>query len=534
MIKRISLMALLLAVCLLTSGCELPRDLTITDLTESLIGGDKEWITPSPAPVLNNEPASLLTSVTTDRRAAALVLEGYTDDASMRQLIDLIKERGVPCVWFVSGVTAYEYGDVVRYAVAAGIKLGNYTVAAEKKMETWSSTDIVRQFTRTQELILQHSGVLTDLGRCNGTEYTYEVLQAVAAAGLDAAVEPTMFLNHRSFRQAGDAALYMKSMMRGAVISVKLGQELDAEEYGDSGEKLDERPAVDPSPSIPHDLTMTAAEWTYQNIVPVVTWLLDALKAEGYELLTLEELQATKIDLIGEPRQLTEAEAALVAPDAYVLPVTDGPLLQTAKPLDNWAGTVFIGDSVTKGLADYVAWKRQSDPEYLKDADFLAWQGLTVESALSSMDDAAELPAGAVNLAEKLRELNPKRVYLMLRFDTIKACTQEKYLVNLRLLLHLLKEANPQTEFVVQSVPPGIEGRLGSPDDSKLFSYNLLLAKMCAEYSIPFADVASWLRDDKGHLPMEYCIDPQMYGIHLSDEGCERWLSSLMSEFAEQ
>ena len=104
--KRICLWVLLLAVCLLTAGCELPRDITIADLTERLTGGEQEWITPSPAPTLNNEPAQLLTGVTTDQRVAALVMEGYTDDATMRQLVDLIVERGVPCVWLVSGVTA--------------------------------------------------------------------------------------------------------------------------------------------------------------------------------------------------------------------------------------------------------------------------------------------------------------------------------------------------------------------------------------------------------------------------------------------
>ncbi len=532
--KRICLWVLLLAVCLLTAGCELPRDITIADLTERLTGGEQEWITPSPAPTLNNEPAQLRTGVTTDQRVAALVMEGYTDDATMRQLVDLIVERGVPCVWFVSGVTAYEYGDVVRYAASAGIELGNYTVSGEKEMETRNVMDIVHQFEKTQELILKNSGILPSLGRCNGTEHTHEVLQAVAAGGLDAAVEPTVYLNHRSFRQESDAQLYMKSMLRGSVISVKLGQELDEDEYGESGEELHERPAVDPSPSIAKDLSIAGEKWNYENIVPVVTWLLDALEQEGYTLLSLADLQAAEVALIGQPRQLTEEELALVDPAAYPLPVTDGPLLQSAQPLTDLAGTVFIGDSVTRGLADYVASKQMYDPEYMQDVHFLAWRGLSVESALSTLDEDAELAAGTVNLAKELQALGARQVYLMLSFDTIKACTQERYLVNLRLLIHLLKEANPQATFVVQSVPPGLAGRLGSPNNAQLFRYNLLLAKMCAEYGIPFADVASVLRDEKGDLPVEYCIDPQLYGIHLSDEGCQRWLNSLMSSNDDQ
>lgn len=525
--KKGKLLVLLL-VCLLLTGCELTRGSTITDIAANLRGGAADWITPSPAPVLTNEPAALLTGVTTKHRVASLVLEGYTDEAVMRQVIDLIAARGVPCVWFVSGVTAYEYGDAVRYAAAAGIELGNYTISGEKEMENRGSSDIVHQFTRTQELILQSCGVWPDKGRCNGTEYTETVLQAVAAGGLDTAVEPTLYLNHSSFRQAQDARLYMGSMMRGAVISIKLGQELDAGEYGDEGEELDERPAVDPSPSIPKDLSMAAVNENEQNVVAVVGWLLDALEAEGYELLSLEELQASRTDLMGEKRALTEEEAMLLDPAAYPLPVTDGPLLQTAQPLTELAGTVFIGDSVTQGLADYVAWKQQSDPEYMQGVHFLAWNSLTVESALTTLEGDAPLAEGTVNLAEALRELDARRVYLMLRFDTVKACTQEKYMTNLRLLLHLLKEANPQAEFVVQSVPPGLEGRIGSPDNGQLFRYDLLLAKMCTEYGIAFADVASALRDDKGDLPAECCIDPQLYGTHLSDEGCQRWLDSLM------
>lgn len=514
------LMAWLLLVCLCLTLCS-------CDLSD-WVGGTREpdKITPTPAPVLTNEPAGLYSGVMTDQRVVALVLEGYTDETSMMQLIDLIKAREIPCVWFVSGVTAFEFGSVVRYAAAAGIELGNYTVSAEKEMETRSAGYLVHQFERTQQLIFQNTGKLPDLGRCNGTVYTPDVLRAVAAGGLDWGVDPTLFLNHRSFRTQSDAQVYMDSMIRGAVISVKLGQELDEDEYGDQGEMLDERPAVDPSPSIANDLTMQAAKWTYQDIVPVVTWLLDALEANGYDVVSLEALQQAAIPGMDEPRTLTEEEEALLAPAAYQLPLTDKPL-GTARQTET-DGLLFIGNSVTLGLADYTAWRRQTEADFLQGVQFIGWDGLTVESALSAMEEGAVLREGQVNLAEAAAAAGAKRICLMLQFDTDRACYLEEYLTSYLAVIQLIREKNPEAEIIVQSVTPGIKDRIGTPDNAQIFRYNLLLKRMCLQHGIPFADVAWALRDAEGCLKAEYCIDPQTYGLHLSDAGCEAWLASIL------
>lgn len=516
--KKLMAWLLLACMCLLLCSCDM----------STLVGGTREpdKITPTPAPVLTNEPAGLYTGVMTDQRVVALVLEGYTDETSMMQLIDLIKAREIPCVWFVSGVTAYEFGSVVRYAAAAGIELGNYTVSAEKEMETRSAGYLVHQFERTQQLIFQNTGKLPDLGRCNGTEYTPEVLKAVAAGGLDYGVDPTLYLNHRSFRSQSDAQVYMDSMIRGAVISVKLGQELDEDEYGDQGEKLDERPAIDPSPSIANDLTMQAAKWTYQDIVPVVTWLLDALEANGYDVLSLEALQKAGIEGMTEPRALTEEEEALLTPSAYKLPLTDKPLGTIARA--GAEGTVFIGNSVTLGLADYTAWRRETDADFLKGAAFIGWDGLTVESALSAMEEGAALRDGQVDLAKAAAEAGARRIFLMLEFDTDRACYLEEYLTSYLAVIQLIRAENPDAEIIVQSVTPGVKGRIGTPDNTQIFRYNLLLKEMCLRYDIPFADVAWALRDDEGCLRAEYCIDPQLYGLHLTDAGCEAWLASVL------
>lgn len=513
---------LLACLCLMLCSCEVT----------TVIGGSREaeLITPSPAPVLTNEPAGLFTGVTTDQRVVSLVLEGYTDESSMSALIGMIRERGIPCVWFVSGITAFENGSIVRDAALAGIELGNYTVSAEKEMENRSGSYLVHQFDRTQELILKNAFVKPSLARCNGTVYTREVLQAVAAAGLNHAVDPTLYLNHRSFRAESDAALYMKSLIRGSIISIKLGQELDQKEYGEQGDPLDERPAVDPSPSISDDMIMQDASQQYQNITKVTEWLLDALQSSGYRIVSLEELQAAAIPDMGSPRELTAEEEALLNPAAYPGLVTDGPVGQSAVTqgsLSDLSGAVLVGDSVTRGLAEYAAWRRQTEPDYLADTHFLTWNSMTVESAMAAMDEGAVLTGDQLNLAQAIRELGASRVYLMLQFDTTRACHQEKYLVSLRTLIHRIRQENPDVQIIVQSVLPGITGRIGSPTNEELFRYNLLLARMCLQYDIPYVDVASALRDADGALKPEYCIDPQLYGTHLSDEGCQAWIDYL-------
>ena len=60
-----------------------------------------------------------------------------------------------------------------------------------------------------------------------------------------------------------------------------------------------------------------------------------------------------------------------------------------------------------------------------------------------------------------------------------------------------------------------------------------MLARMCQEYGIPFVDAAYALKDERGGLKAEYCIDRSTYGLHLSDEGCQAWLDYLAANIPD-
>ncbi|MBP3452479.1 MAG: polysaccharide deacetylase family protein [Clostridia bacterium] len=523
--KRLLTMLLLVVLCLALTSCQ-----QLETLREEAV---LPKYTATPEPALTCEPAQLYTGVDTEERLVSLVLEGYTDDTTITQLIDLMKARDIPCVWFVSGVTADEHVYMLRHAAASGIELGNYTISAEKELENRSASYLVHQFQRTQQLILAACAQLPSIGRCNTTQYTDTMLQAVRAGGLTHAVEPTLYLNHRSFASESDAQLYMESLVRGSIISVKLGQELDDDEYGDLGEELDERPAIDPPPTISEDLTKE--DTTYQNIVSVVTWLLDQLEQGGYEVVSLDELQAARADYLPQVKELTEEELALYDPTAYAAPVAQAPIGQcatragTTEELD---GAVFVGDAITNGLGGYVAWRNQQ-ADFLPNTRFITWPGMTVEGALNTMEPGAILTAGQVNIAQAIKESGAARVYLMLKPESPRGYVLEEYLTNLRLLIHLIQQENPGVQVIVQSVLPGVSQRTTAPTNANIFRYNLLLGKMCQEHGIPFLDVAFALRDTDGGLKTDYCIDADTYGIHLSDAGCQAWLDYLVAHIPE-
>lgn len=526
--KRFIACLMLVALCFSLSSCQqlLPRK----------EDAPLPQVTATPEPALTCDPATLYSAVDTQERIVSIVLEGYTDDTSLTQLVDLLKSRGVPCVWFVSGVIATEHIQMVRYAALSGMRLGNYTISAEKDIGQRGTSYLVHQFERTQRLIMEACAQLPSLGRCNQTSYTEPMLQSARAAGLTHVVEPTLYLNHRSFASVSDAEQYMESIIRGSIISIKLGQELDEDEYGDVGDVLDERPAIDPPPTISEDSSQDSAEWTYQNIVPVVTWLLDQLEQNGYKVVSLEELKAAQTTILPQQKELTEEELALFDHERYAIPAASDPMNQGSTHIGTMTdlnGAAFVGDSVTTGLEGYVDMRRREDPTFLPDTTFISWTGLSVESALASIDNDTPLGEQQANVAKTIKEAGANRVYLMVKFDTSKAYALDQYLANLRLLIYRIQQENPGVPVIVQSVLPGLTRRSSSPSNEQIFRYNLMLARMCQEYGIPFVDAAYALKDEKGGLKAEYCIDRSTYGLHLSDEGCQAWLDYLAANIPD-
>lgn len=542
---RQALCLLLCGILLLMSGCTSRMETPAPTATET---SALPRASVTLAPTLTNAPAIVYTNVLTDQRVISLVLEGYTDDGTMQSVLYALKGASIPGVFFISGIVANEHPQTVQLIAQEGFVIGNYGLNAEKNMQDNDVLTNIHQFQRAQELISAAIGSQPSLFRCNSSVYSREVLQAAAYAGLQAGVQPNVFINHTSFDTYEDALLFVQKLARGSIVSVKLGQVLDADEYGGTQYNMSNL-SIDPPPMLADKMADTVAE-TYANITHVVDWLLQALEAEGYIVLLPEALQAQRIAMFDDPVALNESTLAMVDPDTYALPITTLPLTNivpkpsaTPSPTGSETpdvsptastslgdGIVFVGDSITQGLQNYVEWQRETMPDYLGNAQFLASADFNIGMAEMrvSANSVHPMVAGVkLPVEEALVKLGAKTVFLMPGQTDVRNYPVDKFLENLKLMIYQIRKANPNIRIFLLSIPPGVAMRYTKPANSLLFRYNLAMFKLCLQYDIPFLDVAFALRDDLGNLPDGLCMDADTYGIHLNDAGCEKWIGFL-------
>lgn len=536
-------LALVLGLCLLVlSGCAPVRNMfhlaTPTPSPEPTPEPTptptiRPSVTPVPTTALTGDPAPVLEGVETDQDVISLVFEGFTDEASMGSLLEALQEMKVTAVFFLTGKVADECPELVKKIRFAGCEIGNYGLTGSKKMEANSPEENVYSLRKTQELVYRAIGQSPRFARMNGSEYTETLLRAVSAAGLEAAVLPTLYLNHKSFGTEEDAEAYARNAIRGSIISVKLGQELDLSEFVGSGPALDDKPAIDPSPSI-NEVSENRRVEVDTLLLNQMKWLISALKKLNYKIVLPDELKKAAVTLLPETRELTEEEITRFDADLYPYPVTDGPVNigKTRKGRDaDFNDVVFVGASDVASLESYVEWKRETEPEYLGGARFLASTRLTIERAVNRDPEDSSLPmldGVRMPVEDALAKMNAKTVYLMLRFESRQAYLDDRFYSNLKLLIYRIRAKNPGIRLVLQSSFPAVAGKNGTPNNTQLFRLNLKLASLCARTGLIFLDPASALRTGEGALRDEYCLDRMSYGTHLSDAGCQAWIDFLL------
>lgn len=192
---------------------------------------------------------------------------------------------------------------------------------------------------------------------------------------------------------------------------------------------------------------------------------------------------------------------------------------------------VFVGDSVSYKLQNYVIVQRRSDPGFFGGAQFLTSLSLGSGNALWEVSDQSVHPTyqgEKMRLERSVPLTGAKKVYMMLGMNDIAVYGIGGAIENYCRLMDLILENAPGVEFYIQSVTPICQGcERGSLNNANLAQYNAALERMCRDRGIHFVDVAQVMRDANGYLPRKYCIDPDEMGIHVTDLACRMWLGYL-------
>ncbi len=229
----------------------------------------------------------------------------------------------------------------------------------------------------------------------------------------------------------------------------------------------------------------------------------------------------------------SEAAGSQAASSAVKAEAVDA-VAQSAKADQSYLDdAVFIGDSVSLKLKNYVTAQRKTNPGFFGKAQFLAAGSMGSANALKPLSSSSIHPlynGKKALLEDSVAAMGVKKVYIMLGTNDIALYGIEDSVENMATLLANIKAKSPDVAVFVQSSTPIVKDKqMKKLNNPNLQSYDAALSKMCREKGYHFVDVASVMRDKEGNLPLEYCSDPDNLGIHFTDKACDIWINYILT-----
>lgn len=201
-------------------------------------------------------------------------------------------------------------------------------------------------------------------------------------------------------------------------------------------------------------------------------------------------------------------------------------------------GAVFVGDSISLKMRNYVKEMRKKYPDLLGNAKFLTTGSLSSYELLQKVSSDSLHPVvqgKRMTLENALAKLKAKKLYIMLGMNDVSHTGVKKAADNLVMLLLNVRAKLPDIEIYVQSATPRLSGV--KPTTEMLFEYDIELYRRLSSLlltKVYFVDVGYIMRDDRGYLPKSYCSDPDGMAMHFTNTACRKWVEFLYTHTAPQ
>lgn len=198
--------------------------------------------------------------------------------------------------------------------------------------------------------------------------------------------------------------------------------------------------------------------------------------------------------------------------------------------------SVFIGDSVTLSLKNYVTKQRNNNFECLSNAEFLCSGSMSYYNATLDPEqkDAVhpKYQGKTVLVEDGVNLIGAKKAFIMLGMNDFCLFPFDEDIENAETLINRIIKNNPDIQIYVQSVTPIIASKEHNKfTNENVDEFNNYLSEMCEKNGWTYIDINQNLKNENNCLNDDYCSDPESQGIHLKQEACEIWINYLISLF---
>lgn len=226
-----------------------------------------------------------------------------------------------------------------------------------------------------------------------------------------------------------------------------------------------------------------------------------------------------------------EPTAAVTSTPKPSVPAGDSAVVPESDPVADsyFDDAVFIGDSVSLKLKNYVTEKRQSDSDFLGKAQFLVSGSLGSGNALWEISDPESVHpmynGEKMLLEDSVKACGADKVYIMLGLNDIAIYGIDGAVANMETMIENIKDKSPGiTVFIQSATPMTRDGEKTKLNNRTLVEYDNALEELCKSNGYYYIDVASVMRDSAGYLPDNYSSDNY---VHFTDTACEIWIDYL-------